>query len=179
MLGRHRRTGICSEQSYSLAVAWWLLMAVASLVAGPGLWAYELQQGHVGSAVVAPTLRSTGSIFGVHGLSCSAARGIFSDQGLNQCLLHWRLDSLPLSHQGNPSVYIFKLMERNSKDECISWYGKALWNSSKVSWALLICLHIVNGLLLYWDVWVEKFSYSRDHIHCKIQNICHLALIKK
>ena len=49
---------------------------------------------------------------------------------------------------------------------------------SKVSWALLICLHIVSGLLLYWDVWVEKFSYSRDHMHCKIQNICHLALMK-
>ena len=38
---------------------------------------------------------------------------------------------------------------------------------SKVSWALLICLHIVNGLLLCQDVWVE-FSCSRDHMHCKI-----------
>ena len=25
----------------------------------------------------------------VHGLSCSAACGIFPDQGLNPCLLHW------------------------------------------------------------------------------------------
>ena len=35
-------------------------------------------------------------------LSCSAARGIFPDQGLNPCLLHWQADSLPLSQQENP-----------------------------------------------------------------------------
>ena len=34
----------------------------------------------------------------VHRLSCST-RGIFLDQGLNLCLLHWQADSLPLSHQ--------------------------------------------------------------------------------
>ena len=33
------------------------------------------------------------------GLSCSAACGIFPDQNL--CLLHWRADSSPLSHQGS------------------------------------------------------------------------------
>ena len=31
-------------------------------------------------------------------LSCSEARGIFPDQGLNQCLLRWQEDSLLLSH---------------------------------------------------------------------------------
>ena len=34
-------------------------------------------------------------------LSCSTACGIFPDQGLNLCLLHWQADSLPLSHQGS------------------------------------------------------------------------------
>ena len=38
----------------------------------------------------------------VHRLSCSVARGIYPDQGLNLHLLHWREDSLPLSHQGSP-----------------------------------------------------------------------------
>ena len=28
--------------------------------------------------------------------------GIFPDQGLNLCLLHWQADSSPLSHQGSP-----------------------------------------------------------------------------
>ena len=31
-----------------------------------------------------------------------AACGIFPDQGLNQRLLHWQANSLPLSHQGSP-----------------------------------------------------------------------------
>ena len=37
-----------------------------------------------------------------HRLSCSAACGIFPDQELNPCLLHWQVDSLPLSEQGSP-----------------------------------------------------------------------------
>ena len=39
------------------------------------------------------------------GLSCSTARGIFLDQGSNLCILHWQVDSLPLSHQGRPLSY--------------------------------------------------------------------------
>ena len=38
----------------------------------------------------------------VHGISCSAAYGIFLDQGLNLCLLHRQVDSLPPSRQGSP-----------------------------------------------------------------------------
>ena len=36
-----------------------------------------------------------------HGLSCSTAHGIFPDQGSNPCLLHWQVNSLPLSSQGS------------------------------------------------------------------------------
>ena len=31
---------------------------------------------------------------------------IFPDQGLNPCLLHWEGDSLPLSHQGSPGIFV-------------------------------------------------------------------------
>ena len=41
-----------------------------------------------GSVVVACGLQSTGSVVVVHGLSCSAACGIFPDQGPNPCPLH-------------------------------------------------------------------------------------------
>ena len=41
-------------------------------------------------------LSSTGSVLGVHGLSCSVACGISLDQGLNLCPLHWQLESQPL-----------------------------------------------------------------------------------
>ena len=34
--------------------------------------------------------------------SCSAACGIFLDQGSNPCPLHWQADSQPLHHQGSP-----------------------------------------------------------------------------
>ena len=40
-----------------------------------------------------------------HRLRGSKARGIFLDQGLTPCLLHWQADSLPLSHQ--KSCYYF------------------------------------------------------------------------
>ena len=46
--------------------------------------------------------RGTSSIVVGRGLSCSEACGIFPDQGLNLCPLHWQADSYPLHHQGSP-----------------------------------------------------------------------------
>jgi len=43
-----------------------------------------------------------GSIVVLLGLSCPTACGIFLDQGLNPCCLHWQADSLPLEHQESP-----------------------------------------------------------------------------
>ena len=48
------------------------------------------------------SLRGTGSAIVAHGPSCSAACGIFPDQGSNPCPLHWQADSQPLCHQGSP-----------------------------------------------------------------------------
>ena len=52
-------------------------------------WLLPRAPGHVGF-----------SSCGTKGLRCSTAFGIFPDQGLNQCLLHWQVDSHPLYHQG-------------------------------------------------------------------------------
>ena len=38
--------------------------------------------------------RRAGSVVVAHGPSCSAACGIFPDQGLNPCPLHWQADSI-------------------------------------------------------------------------------------
>ena len=46
--------------------------------------------------------RRAGSVVVAHGLSRSAACGIFSDQVSNPCPLHWQADSQPLRHQGSP-----------------------------------------------------------------------------
>ena len=64
----------------------------------PGAWA---------SVVLAPGLQSTGLIGMVHRLSCSMEYGIFSDQVLNPCLLHWQVNSLLLSHQRSPSLWFW------------------------------------------------------------------------
>ena len=64
----------CGEGELLLVAVCGLLIAVASLVVARGL-------SGVGSVVV------------VHGLSCSAACGIFLDQGSNLRSLHWQEDS--------------------------------------------------------------------------------------
>ena len=58
--------------------------------------------------------RRAGSVAVAHGPSCSAACGIFPDQGSNLCPLHWQADSQPLHHQGSPSpsfIGAFNLQE--------------------------------------------------------------------
>ena len=52
--------------------------------------------------------RRAGSVLVAHGPSCSAACGIFPDQGSNPCPLHWQEDSQPLHHQGSPIHSFFK-----------------------------------------------------------------------
>ena len=87
-----------ASRGYSLAEVTGLLTVVASLVEQHSLyiaWA---------SVVVVPGLQSTDSVVVVHGLSCSAACGIFPDHRWNPRLLHWWKDSLPLSHHGGPSL---------------------------------------------------------------------------
>ena len=51
--------------------------------------------------------RRAGSVIVAHGASCSAACGIFPDQGSNPCPLHWQADSQPLRHQGSPGFCLF------------------------------------------------------------------------
>ena len=49
---------------------------------------------------------SAGSVVVARGLSCSAACGIFQDQGANWCPLHCKVDSEPLGHQGSPTCWL-------------------------------------------------------------------------
>ena len=67
--------------------------------------------------------RRAGSVVVAHGPSCSAACGIFSDQGSNPCPLHWQADSQPLRHQGSPFAlfYNFRItVEMVSSQNCPS-----------------------------------------------------------
>ena len=65
--------------------------------------------------------RRAGSVIAAHGPSCSAACGIFPDQGSNPCPLHWQADSQPLHHQGSPVCIFFKWGEsRNSSPQTLT-----------------------------------------------------------
>ena len=75
---------LVAESKDSSAAVCRLLLALASLVAEP-------------------RLQSTGSVVVVLGLSYPETCGIFPDQGLNLCPLHWQADSQPLGHQGRPT----------------------------------------------------------------------------
>ena len=57
--------------------------------------------------------RCAGSVIVAHGPSCSAACGIFPDQGSNPCPLHWQADSQPLRHQGSPTSSSYKDTSRH------------------------------------------------------------------
>ena len=52
--------------------------------------------------------RRAGSVIVAHGPICSAACGIFPDQGSNPCPLHWQADSQPLRHQGSPGLMFYR-----------------------------------------------------------------------
>ena len=79
----------------------WLQWAGFSLQSGFS-YCGARTRGAQASVVVVPELWSTGSAVVAQGLSCSEARGTFLDQGSDLSLLHWQVDSLPLSHRGSP-----------------------------------------------------------------------------
>ena len=85
----------CGERGLLFIALCRLLTAVAYLVAEHGLQAHTFQQlQHAGSVVVVRQPQSVrASVVAARGLRCSAACGIFPDQGLNPCPLHWQVDS--------------------------------------------------------------------------------------
>ena len=94
--------------------------------------------------------RRAGSVVVAHGPSCSAACGIFPDQGSNPCSLHRQADSQPLCHQGSPisvfqnesGIWVIWDMLRKSKHciKSLSWTKFAhfwlvpslVWKAAKV-----------------------------------------------
>ena len=74
--------------------------------------------------------RHAGSVVVAHGPSCSAACGIFPDQGSNPCALHWQADSQPLRHRGSPiysQTLIFHYVNKSQYSLSIS-----LWMAYKL-----------------------------------------------
>ena len=100
----------CREQGPPSCCRAQTLGAWASVVAAHGHSSCDsLALGHVGFRGGVLTshgswaLGGAGFSSGGHRLSCSAACGIFSDQGQNSCSRRWQMDSYPLHHQGSPA----------------------------------------------------------------------------
>ena len=89
-----------------------------------------------------------GSVVVAHGLSCSAACGIFPDQGSNPCPLHQQADSQPLRHQGSPARIFYR------------WYSCFLLH--------LIRRHMIFGCSPHWSQdwpvgYVKVLATITDH----------------
>ena len=104
-------------KNFYLFIYLWLCWVFVSVL---GLSLFAASGGHSSSQCVGLSLswplllRSTGSrregsAIVAHGPSCSAACGIFPDQGSNPCPLRWQADSQPLRHQGSPGPFLNEL----------------------------------------------------------------------
>ena len=92
-----------------------------------------LAVGRVGFVLAARGLCSCGfqalehrlKIVVVHRLSCSSACGIFPEQGSNLCFLHWQVDSLPLSYQGQSHTgSLIAAVSRSVVSDCFRPHGR-------------------------------------------------------
>ena len=72
-------------------------------------------------------------------MGCHFLQGIFSTEGSNPCLLHWQADSLPLSHQGSPQLWMFNC------SNTICWKGYPSSNELLLKEAghVCVCLFLV------------------------------------
>ena len=156
----------CSEQGLLFVAVHRLLIAVASPVAEHGLQVRGLQQlWQTGSVVVAHGLQSPGSVVVAHGLSCSAACGIFPDQGSIPCPLHWQADSQPVCHQGSPPLFFrlfshYRLLQSVEQNSLCYTVGPYQLSILQIVGCICQCLSPNLSLPPYSLVTISLFSTS-------------------
>ena len=130
-----------------LFIYFWLCWVFVSV---PGLSLVAAGGGHsssqcAGLSLSRPLLlqstgsRRAGSVIVAHGSSCSAACGIFPDQGSNPCPLHWQTDSQPLCHQGSPSYFLWSSSFLHLTPRPVCGYDREqvstqYWEENAFSW---------------------------------------------
>ena len=85
--------GLCCARAFSSCDEGATLRCDARAYCGGFFCCGARAPGTRASVVVVRRLYSAGSVVVAHGLSCSTVCGIFPDQGLNPCPLHWQEDS--------------------------------------------------------------------------------------
>ena len=113
--------------------------------------------------------RRAGSVIVAHGPSCYTACGIFPDQGLNPCPLHWQADSQPLRHQGSPvavvltSLYLHAHPFNEITTFFLSRYEETLMNKTWMNSVGKINTYIYTYIYVY--VYISSWS-SFDFFPC-------------
>ena len=107
--------------------------------------------------------RCAGSAIVAHGPNCSAACGIFPDQGSNPCPLHWQADSQPLRHQGSPRAGFWTKVA-DSRELCVSML-LCLWNFTEKEDEITRDIVFPSAHLILPEV---SFTSNFSYIHCYI-----------
>ena len=91
------------------------------------------------------------------GVSChSLLQEIFLTQRSNSGLLHWQVDSLPLSYQGSPSLFNFADILRETLAKVVLHNEHATQEELAILWVCCICVCVcvcvcVPGFCFCWD----------------------------
>ena len=117
----------------------------------------------------------------VQGLSCPETCGISPDQDSNQCLLHFKVDSWPLDHRGNPalSFYIRKAF-RSTEAVNFPWPHLSSWcpwgNQGQLlphsNPALLQVFHQLPFLPVSQRAWADRWRAEEGRSQECCVNIC-------
>ena len=129
--------------------------------------------------------RRAGSVVVAHGLSCSAACGIFPDQGSNPCPLHWQADSQPLRHQGSPpSVCVFmwtSLFSSYLGVELLDYtviLSLTFWGTAKLNSKVAVPFYNLTSnllgfrFLLILVIVCHFYQYSSHPVACEVVSHC-------
>ena len=120
-------------------------------------------------------------------VAISFLQGSFPTQGSNPGLLHWQVDSLPLSHLGSPYLYhnfLKKTLNHQSCSILMKLLGRYIyiyilkidaWFFSQRSWCKLVC-SVVLRLPSDGSQKPENQCVQAIHLISKLGN-CHVCLI--
>ena len=98
------------------------------------------------------------------------ACGIFLEQGLNPCLLHWQMDSQSLDDQGSPKQY-FILVLRTYQ---ISWNG--CLKQEEMGLGLGCSVVVVVKLLICVQLFASPMDYS--HLGSSVHGISQARILE-
>ena len=83
-------------------------------------------------------------------------QGIFLTQGLNSCLLHWPVDSLPWSYLG--SLYIYLSISISMCPGLGRYPGEGIGYQLQYSWASLVAQMVKNSPEI--QTWVQSLVWE-------------------